>query len=129
MNPSPSKPESRPDPLEWLEVIAVDSAMDQVARDLATHLQSLPVPQGRDTSCHFILEVGRYGLSLRDQSQAQMRPLRLDAVSMRRRFTGRDLLARSIGRRCRKVVDATAGFGRDAFHMFFLGKQTAVLPG
>ena len=61
------------------------------------------------------------------RSQPQMRPLRLDAVGMRRRFSGRDLLARSIGRRCRSVVDATAGFGHDAFHLFHLGKRVIAI--
>ena len=122
-----SKPESRPDRLGWLEVVAADSSMDQAAQDLATYLQSLPLPQVSDRNCHFILEVGRCGLSLQDQSQPQMRPLRLNSVGMRRRFSGRDLLARSIGRRCRSVVDATAGFGHDAFHLFHLGKRVIAI--
>jgi 16S rRNA (guanine1516-N2)-methyltransferase len=46
---------------------------------------------------------------------------------MRRRFSGRDLLARSIGRRCRNVIDATAGFGHDAFHLFHLGKRVIAI--
>ena len=122
-----SKLESRPDRLGWLEVVAADSSMDQAAKDLATYLQSLPLPQVSNRNCHFILEVGRCGLSLQDQSQPQMRPLRLDAGVMRRRFSGRDLLARSIGRRCRSVVDATAGFGHDAFHLFHLGKRVIAI--
>ena len=56
-----------------------------------------------------------------------MRPLRLNSAGMRRRFSGRDLLARSIGRRCRSVVDATAGFGHDAFHLFHLGKRVIAI--
>ena len=127
MHQSLSKPESRPGPLGWLQVVAADSSLDQAARDLATHLQLLPLPQGGDGSCRFILEVGRSGLSLQDQSRPEMRPLRLDAVGMKRRFSGRDILARSIGRRCRSVVDATAGFGRDAFHLFNLGKRVIAI--
>jgi len=122
-----SKSESRPDRLGRLEVVAADSSMDQAARDLASYLQSLSLPQGGDRSCRFILEVGRLGLSLQDQRQPQMRPLRLDAPGMRRRFSSRDLLARSIGRRCHSVVDATAGFGRDAFHLFHLGKRVTAV--
>jgi 16S rRNA (guanine1516-N2)-methyltransferase len=127
MHQSLSKPESCPDQLGWLEVVATDSSMDQVARDLATHLQSLPLPKDGDRSRRFILKVGRCGLSLQDQSQPQMQPLWLDAAAMRRRFSGRDLLARSIGRRCRSVVDATAGFGHDAFHLFDLGKHVVAI--
>jgi 16S rRNA (guanine1516-N2)-methyltransferase len=122
-----SKRESRPDRLGWLEVVSADSSMDQAAKNLATYFQSLPLPQGSDRNCHFILEIGRYGLSLQDQSQPKVRPLRLNSVGMRRRFSGRDLLARSIGRRCRSVVDATAGFGHDAFHLFHLGKRVIAI--
>ena len=89
MYQSLSKPESRPDPLSWLEVVAADSSMGQAAQDLAAHLQSLPLPQGSDGSCRFILGVGRCGLALQDQSRPQMRPLRLDAVGMKRRSNGR----------------------------------------
>lgn len=127
MHQSLSKPESRREPLDWLEVVAADASMDQVARDLATHLHLLPLSKGGDRSCRFILEVGRCGLSLQDLSQPQMRPLRLDAAGMRRRFSRRDLFARSIGRRCRSVVDATAGFGHDAFHLFHLGKRVIAI--
>jgi len=122
-----SKPESRTDLFDWLEVVVADSSMDQVARDLEAHLQSLPLPQGGGRNCRFILEVGQCGLSLQDKSRPQMRPLRLDAVGKRRRFSGHDLLARSIGRRCRSVVDATAGFGHDAFHLFHLGKRVVAI--
>jgi 16S rRNA (guanine1516-N2)-methyltransferase len=110
-----------------LEVVAADASMDQAARDLASHLLSLPLLQGEETNCRFILEVGRNGLSLQDKSLPQMRPLQLDASVMRRRSSGQDLLARSIGRRCRSVVDATAGFGRDAFHLFHLGKRVVAI--
>jgi 16S rRNA (guanine1516-N2)-methyltransferase len=127
MNQSLSKPDPRPDPLGWLEVVAADSSMEQAAQDLAKHLHSLPLSQGNDENCRFILEVGRYGLSLQNQNQPKTRPLRLDAVAMRRNFSGRDLLARSIGRRCRSVVDVTAGFGHDAFHMFHLGKSVIAI--
>ena len=127
MHQSLSKSASEPNPLDWLEVVAADSSMEQAARDLAAHLQLLPLPKHSATSCRFILEVGRCGLSLQDLSQPQMRPLRLDAVGMRRNFSGRDLLARSIGRRCRSVVDATAGFGHDAFHLFHLGKRVIAI--
>ena len=67
------------------------------------------------------------GRDITHLSRAQMRPLRLDAVSMKRRFSGRDLLAKSIGRRCHSVVDATAGFGRDAFHLFDLSKRVIAI--
>jgi 16S rRNA (guanine1516-N2)-methyltransferase len=122
-----SKQEFHYHPTEWLEVIAEDASMDSVARRLAIRLQSSSLPEGGDESCRYMLNVGYDGLSLRDKTRPHTKPFWLDVTAVNHHFSGRDLLARAIGRRCRTVVDATAGFGRDAFRLFRLGKRVTAI--
>jgi 16S rRNA (guanine1516-N2)-methyltransferase len=101
--------------------------MSEVARDIAERFN---LPRGQkpdDSKCRFVLGVSSRGLFLQDRGQPRTRPLQLSTSDINRRSSGRDLLARSIGRNCRTVVDATAGFGRDAFHLFRLGKHVTAV--
>ena len=123
----PSKQELQYSPSDWLKVAAEDLSMHRDARDLAIQLQSLVLPEGADQRSRYILRVCHDGISLQDESRPKTKPFLLDIKGLNRRSVGRDLLAKSVGRRCRNIVDATAGFGRDAFHLFNLGKNVIAL--
>ncbi|MCA8912993.1 MAG: class I SAM-dependent methyltransferase [Planctomycetes bacterium] len=91
--------------------------------DLAARLQ---IPH--DDSAEFVLEHAEGHLQLRDTREGAPGPLFVDFASHdfdRRREAGRQLpLARAVGVRgdqCPRVLDATAGLGRDAYTLHALG--------
>jgi 16S rRNA (guanine1516-N2)-methyltransferase len=55
------------------------------------------------------------------------KPFHIDLNRGRRAFVARDLLRRALGRGVRSVVDATAGFGRDAAHLASLGVDVTAI--
>ena len=113
--------------LEWLEVSADDVSLDYIARDLAKKLRSVVLPVSSDQRSRYVLRVSYHGITLQDVSRPKTKPFLLEMKELNRRSIGRDLLAKSVGRHCRTVVDATAGFGRDAFHLYFLGKSVTAI--
>lgn len=101
--------------------------MSEAARDIAERFNLVRGQERDDSKYRFVLRVSPCGLFLQDLGQPRTRPLQLSASGMNRRSSGRDLLARSVGRNCRTVIDATAGFGHDAFHLFRLGKHVIAI--
>ena len=71
------------------------------------------------------LEVDDDGLALRIGDGPLVRADVLAQVRARR--TGKDLLARAVGRASRTVVDATAGLGRDGVHLAAIGKHVTLV--
>ncbi|MEW6764716.1 MAG: class I SAM-dependent methyltransferase [Pseudomonadota bacterium] len=115
-------------------VVAGDEASRHAALDLAQHLHlpcSEPSPaQG------LILLVSPEGLALRDAAAPREQPLRVDflegAMGYRRRqgVSRNELLARAVGIKSGykpRVLDATAGLGRDAFLLASLGCEVTLL--
>ena len=83
----------------------------------------LPLVTQVDSGQHFVLEVSVERLAIRDRWQARTLPIEVVCSNLRRPSHGRDLLARAIGRKNKTVIDATVGFGRDAFHLASLNRQ------
>ncbi len=113
---------------------------DEAARAKAQQLaQNIPVPlvdEGEDVSGYdFLLVVDSDGVSLRDLSTPDVRPVRVDfaggATGYRRLSGGgrRQLIGRALGLQGGglHIVDATAGLGRDAFLMACLGCQVTMI--
>lgn len=109
-----------------IAVVADDDA-DYRGRALARRLR-LPVV-GRDAArgFAFVLEFLPEGLALRDQRDRRLNPVIVDFCNGPRRVSRRDPLVKAVGRRTERIVDATAGYGRDALHLSIAGyRVTAV---
>ena len=74
-----------------------------------------------------VLEVSQSRLGLRDYSQRRSRALTVDSAGRRYPSAGKDLLSRALGKHCRSVIDATAGFGSDTFDFVRRGKQVCAI--
>ena len=92
------------------------------ATEIAKRL-NLPLVTHVDDSQHFVLEVSVEHLAIRDRRQIRTLAVHVACSNLRRPSHGRDLLARAIGRKNKTIIDATAGFGRDAFHLASLNRQ------
>ena len=92
------------------------------ATEIAERL-GLPLVTQVDAGQLFVLEVSVEHLAIRDRRQIRTRPVEVACSNLRRPSHGRDLLARAIGRKNKTVIDATAGFGRDAFHLASLNRR------
>ena len=106
-----------------VEVLTDKPAVCRTAESLASALSLELLSDLSDVDCRFILGVGETGLSLRDLTQPNVKPLLFSSLKERSRHHGIDLLARSIGSKNQNIIDATAGFGHDSFHMLSLGKH------
>jgi len=113
-------------PTPCLEVVAEDPTVDSIARAFSNELKSFDIGNICDRNYCFILQVGRHGISLEEKGNLKIKPLLLDIKWMTRRI-GRDLLAKSVGKHCNTLIDATAGFGRDTFHFIHLGKKVIAI--
>jgi len=106
------------------------------AQNLAQAM-SLPLVGDDDdlTAYDFLLTVGSNGVSLRDLSTPNVRPVYVDfaggATGYRRLSGGgrRQLIGRALGLKggVLRIVDATAGLGRDAFLMACLGCHVTMI--
>ena len=92
------------------------------ATEIAERLD-LPLVTQADAGQQFVLEVSVERLAIRDRRQVRTLPVQVVCSNLRRPSRGRDLLARAIGRTNKTVIDATAGFGRDAFHLASLDRR------
>ncbi len=92
------------------------------ATEIAERLD-LPLVTQVDAGQQFVLEVSVERLAIRDRRQVRTLPVQVVCSNLRRPSHGRDLLARAIGRKNKTVIDATAGFGRDAFHLASLNRR------
>lgn len=101
---------------------AVLAQARQISDDLGTVLAS-----GTEALTGLVLEVSEAGLALRDYSQPKSHPLRLDATGSRYPGATRDLLARALGKKCRSLIDATAGFGADSFDFLRRGYRVTAI--
>jgi len=109
--------------------------LEQPARALATHLQ-LPLQAAETTTAELLLQVGSDGLSLQATAAGAPGAVRVDfvegALAHRRQFGGGtgQMVARAVGLRGAlrpRVLDATAGLGRDAFVLAALGCEVILI--
>jgi len=110
---------------------AADETLVRAAQALAEELGRPIVPLAiiHEHPAELRLLVEKRGLALVDASSPRTRPFRVDFVSgptgfrMRADRSHRQPLARACGLHLglRDILDATAGFGRDAFHLACLG--------
>ncbi|GJL80702.1 MAG: hypothetical protein DHS20C01_03360 [marine bacterium B5-7] len=87
------------------------------------------LPLVRASSTHdfdFIVDLVDDRLALVDCRKPRIRPVIID-LDQPWRATGVDLLRRAIGRQSSSVIDATAGFGRDAIHLARLGLEVTAI--
>ena len=101
-------------------------AAETRAREIASRI-GLPLTTNRVEGYRFVLEVAVDQLAIRDLYQSRTRPVSINPLRPRAPGRGRDLLARATGRNCRTVFDATAGLGRDALHLAWLGRQVTAV--
>lgn len=99
----------------------------RAAATLATRL-CLPFldPATADAQLLIAREDGRFAL----HEPATRTRLAVDYTpEERRRYSraGGDLLVRAVGRRTQRVVDATAGLGRDAIHLAWMGRRVVAI--
>ncbi len=115
-------------------VVAADDAFRDAARDLA-HQLKLPVSEQLPEQ-GLVLLMGPDGLALKDAAAPREQPLRVDFLQgpmgyRRLQGVGRnELLARAVGLKGAyrpRVLDATAGLGRDAFLLASLGCEVTLL--
>ena len=92
------------------------------ATEIAVRLD-LPLVTQVDAGQQFVLEVSVEHLAIRDRRQVRTLPVQVACLHLRRPSHGRDLLARAIGRKNKTIIDATAGFGRDAFHLASMNRR------
>ena len=101
-------------------------AAETRAREIASRI-GLPLTTNRVEGYRFVLEVAVDQLAIRDLYQSRTRPVSINPLRPRAPGRGRDLLARATGRNCRTIFDATAGLGRDALHLAWLGRQVTAV--
>jgi 16S rRNA (guanine1516-N2)-methyltransferase len=96
------------------------------ARTLAGSLGLDCVDPGERSSADLLLMVEDGGLSLRDNRDRRTRPLRISFGENESR-SKKQLLARAVGRRTRRVVDAAAGWGEDARRLSAMGYSVTAI--
>lgn len=120
--------------IEFPAVLAAGGAQAERARDLARRLQVPLLAPGADPSTlprgEVVLLVVRDGLSLQLTGVGAPGPVRVDfdggGMRYRRRTGGAHLLRKAVGwgkKPDLRVLDATAGLGRDAFLLADIGCQ------
>ncbi len=107
-------------------VVPMEPTLAGKATALAERL-ALPLAAARSETYRFLLQVHSGGLALKDQGQPGTRALWLDPDRRRAVPSGRDLIARALGRHCCTIIDATAGFGFDAFDFAHRGKRVVAI--
>lgn len=129
---SATLPSLRPAASPSLAVTAVAAARVDEARALARALD-LPfvaMPAAALPPGAFLLVLEDERLALSDPHDRSRRPLAADFSFLANRPLGsrsRDPLARALGRKTRRVVDATAGLGNDAARLAALGFEVTAI--
>lgn len=109
--------------------------LQQAARELAVRL-GLPLHEPDDATAELLLQLGEDGLSLRATAADAPGAIRVDfvegALAHRRQYGGGagQMVARAVGIRGAlrpRVLDATAGLGRDAFVLASLGCEVVLI--
>ena len=111
---------------ETVSIVALNRESIPRATTLSLHLGLEGLCDSRAAS-GLVLEVSQSRLGLRDYSQRRSRALTVDSARRRYPAAGKDLLSRALGRHCHSVIDATAGFGSDAFDFVRRGKQVCAI--
>ena len=106
---------------EKVSVVALDAQSLPRAQAFALRLKTT-ASGDPDVVSGLVLEVSQDRLALRDAAQPRTRALTIDTAKRRYAPAGKDLLARALGRQCESIIDATAGFGSDAFDFVRRGK-------
>lgn len=98
----------------------------RAAAELAARLH-LPLHRGEGVALLLVVEGGRLALH---EPAARTRLVLDFTPAARRRYlahAGRDPLIRALGRRGRRVVDATAGLGGDCVHLAWIGERVVAI--
>lgn len=108
-----------------------DATLRPAARKLASRL-GVPLLEDADPELGLVLKFTREGLALLDRSPGAPGAVRVDFSRLRRRgFSLRsEAVARAVGLKGNeplRVVDATAGLGRDGFVLASLGAEVVLL--
>lgn len=113
------------------ETLAQQASLESLSRSTG-----LPIIGADDPGCQWLLVLTSERLELRQCGAAETGPVYVDFVAgrnrHRRRFGGGrgQPLARAVGLKrghCPRVIDATGGFGRDAFVLATLGCEVLLL--
>lgn len=118
-----------------VSLVCTDAVCRVQAESLAARLQ-IPLLDAVDQAVGLYLQLGTAGLSLHDAAQPQQGGVQVDFVggsqAHRRHYGGGagQMVARAVG--CRgsvrpRVLDATAGLGRDAFVLASLGCEVVLI--
>ncbi len=111
-------------------VIYVDGDTPEL-RSIAARLGLVRLPPpGAGAADAVVLRAEADGLNLTTVDAGSAAPIRIDfdEPAQRRRWSSRaQPLVRALGRTCERVVDATAGFGRDAFTIAAAGHSVIAL--
>ena len=113
---------------EKVSVVALDARSLPRAQALALRLNTA-VSCDPSAVSGMVLEVSQDRLALRDTTQPRTRALTIDAAKRRYAPAGKDLLVRALGRQCRTIIDATAGFGSDTFDSCVAARLWSSLSG
>ncbi len=111
---------------ETVSIVALNQASVPRATVLSSHLGLQGLCDAK-AATGLVLEVSQSRLGLRDYSQRRSRTLTVDSAGRRYPAAGKDLVSRALGRHCQSVIDATAGFGSDAFDFVRRGKQVCAI--
>ncbi len=111
---------------ETVSIIALNPESVPRATALSLHLGLQGLCDAKAAS-GLVLEVSQNRLGLRDYSQRGSRTLTVHSAGRRYPAAGKDLLSRALGKHCQSVIDATAGFGSDAFDFVRRGKQVCAI--
>lgn len=98
----------------------------RAAAELAARLH-LPLHRGEEVALLLVVAGGRLALH---EPAARTRLVLDFTPEARRRYlahAGRDPLIRALGRRGRRVVDATAGLGGDSVHLAWIGERVVAI--
>jgi 16S rRNA (guanine1516-N2)-methyltransferase len=92
----------------------------------------IPDSTGPDGGQRWTLTVAEGSLVLTERRHPEHKPLSVDLVRIRRAYKSlpipkRGPMARALGRTTRTVIDATAGWGQDAFLMWLMGYDVIAL--
>ena len=117
-----------------LAVAWQSAAGREAAQAAAAVAEELGAPLAADAAedPDLLIEVGASGCCLRDLRDRRARPLAVDFLPAPGRFrrfpiARRNVFARALGRRTRRVIDATAGWGRDAALMLWMGMDVVAV--
>jgi len=106
--------------------IICDDIHSPLCRSLCKSLSATIVSSGTAIQTPYVLRVEGEGLFFSWVDRPDFKPISLDFNRTRNLSSG-DPLVRAIGRKSKRIIDATAGWGSDAVHLAGAGKTVVAL--